>query len=179
MQAYQTRRLPPVALGNPGVALLLLRYPTNHHPPGKFEAGWRLLLARVERQWADLVNAGAAGRGVVDGPRGEQLAEATRRELERLREEVGVETAMTVTGPVDDDHALTTLLVVGEAAALLASRSEHVTVDLGQQTVVTGLDWSGDDEARRRLDQLVATAAAVGRPAAVVPGDGAVRLVLG
>ena len=143
------------------------------------DAGWRLLLARVERQWADLVNAGPGERGVVDGSRGEQLAQALQRELERLREEVGVETTMVVAGPVDAGHALTTLLAVGEAAAMLAARSEHVTVELRDQAVVTGQDWSGDDDARRRLDQLVATVSAGGRSGAVEPGDGDVRVVLG
>ena len=159
-------------------------FPAAPTPPADGEgqgddAGWRLLLARVERQWAGLVNAGPEERGVTEGSRGEQLAQAVQRELERLREEVGVETAMVVDGPVDARHALTTLLALGEAAAMLAARSERVTIELADQVVVTGQEWTGDDDARRRLDELVATAAAGGRSGAVEPGDGAVRVVLG
>jgi hypothetical protein len=140
-------------------------------------AGWDLLLARVERQWADVVNAGADERGVIDAPHRDQLTEAVRRDLERLREEIGVNATLAASPPVDGDP-LTTLLAVGEAAALLAYHSEHVIVDLGDPAVVSGHDWTGDDNARRRLDRLAATATAAGLNATVKVLDNTAQVML-
>ncbi len=141
-------------------------------------AGWGLLLARVERQWANVVNPAAEERGVMHGPQGVQLAQAVQRDLERLREEVGVNATLAANEPVDEGDPLTTLLGVGEAAALLAHNSEHVIVDLRDPPVVSGQDWSGDDDAHRRLDQLAAAARDAGLNATVEILDGSVQVVL-
>ncbi len=151
---------------------------SDHRAEHDIDAAWSLLLARVERQWADVVNAGADERGVVDAAHGEQLAQAVQRDLERLREEVGVEATLARSQPVPDGYPLTTLLVVLEAAALLAYNSEHVTVDLRDPIVVSGQDWNADDNARLRLDQLAATAAAAGLGASVEVIDTGAQLVL-
>lgn len=143
------------------------------------DLSWRLLLARVERQWADVVNAGPDERGVIDTSQGEQLAQAIARDLERLREEVGVQTTLAPTQPIGDDDPLTTLLAVGEAVALLAYHSEHVGVDLGIPAVVSGEDWTGDDDALGQLERLAATASAGGVPASVAVVDRIARVTLG
>jgi hypothetical protein len=141
--------------------------------------GWQLLLARVERHWAGVVNAGADERGVVDGPRSAQLIQAVQRELERLREEVGVETTLAPGAPVEDELALMTLLAVGEAAAVLASCSEAVAVELGAPAVVAAQDWTGDDEDRRRLDEVTAMTGAAGLAASVEVAERVAQIVLG
>jgi len=143
------------------------------------DLGWRLLLARVERQWADAVNAGADERGVVDASPADQFAQAVERDLERLREEVGVQTTLTATKPAEDLDPLSTLLAVGEAVALLAYHSENVRVDLRDPAVVAGEDWSGDDDALQKLERLAATASAGGLPATVSLTDGVAQVTLG
>ncbi len=143
------------------------------------DTGWPLLLARIERQWADVVNAGPGERGVVNASRREQLIQAVQRDLERLREEVGVETTMAASEPVDNDNPLTTLLAVGEAVALLAYHSEHVQVDLRDPTTVSGQDWTGDDNARRLLEQFAATASDAGLDASVEVADRSAQVLLG
>jgi hypothetical protein len=154
--------------------------PIEQRPPRLADdAGWRLLLARIERQWADVVNAGADERGIVDGSAGAQLAEAVQRDLERLREEVGVETTTRALGPVEYRDPLTILLAVGEAVALLAYHSEHVQVDLRDDAVVVGQDWTGDDDARRRLEQFVTLVTGAGVGASLDVGDGVAQVVLG
>lgn len=141
--------------------------------------GWHLLLARVERQWADAVNAGADERGVIDASPADQFAQAVERDLERLREEVGVQTTLTATKPAEDVDPLTTLLAVGEAVALLAYHSENLRVDLRNPAVVSGEDWSGDDDALQKLERLAATASVGGLPATVSLIDGVAQVTLG
>lgn len=164
----------PVAVPAPAPASA----PSDAPPLTSVDAGWRLLLARIERQWADAVNAGPGERGVRDGSRGQQLAEAVHRDLERLREEVGVETVAAQAEPVEYGDPVTTLLAVGEAVALLAYHSEQVQVDLRDPAVVTGQDWTGDDEARGRLREFAALASAAGVPATAEVVEGAARLVI-
>ena len=136
---------------------------------------WRLLLARVERQWANAVGAGADERGVVSGTSGEQLHEAVARELERLREEVGLDTALTGTG-APAGHPLLVLLAAGELAALTAPHSERVEVELGDRLVVVGEGWSDDPAA---VGHLRATLADTGLPGEVVADGSEVRIVAG
>ncbi|MDQ6698509.1 MAG: hypothetical protein M3Z46_13735, partial [Actinomycetota bacterium] len=143
------------------------------------DLSWRLVLARIERQWADAVNAGPDERGVIDASSSEQLAQAVARDLERLREEVGVQTTLAPARSDGVIDPLTTLLAVGEAVALLAYHSEHVLVDLHDEAVVTGEDWTGDDDAVQALERLVATASAGGVPAAVAVVDHVARVTLG
>jgi hypothetical protein len=136
---------------------------------------WRLLLARVERQWAGAVGAGADERGVASGTGDDQLHEAVARELERLREEVGLDTAVTRTGAMDA-HPLLVLLAAGELAALTAPLSERVEVELGDRLVVVGGGWSDDLTA---VEGLRATLADTGLPGEVVVDGGDVRIVAG
>lgn len=162
----------PVDVGEPAL--------TDGHPADRNDhTGWRLLLARVERQWAEVVNATDDERGVLDGAQSEQLAQAVQRDLERLREEVGVEATLAPAEPVDLIDPLTTLLAVGEAAALLAHHSEQVVVELRHPTVVSAQGWAGDDDARRRLEALAAAVSDSGLDATVEITDRSTQVLLG
>lgn len=140
------------------------------------EPCWRLLLARVERQWAQAVGAGEVERGVAPGPHDEQLSEAVGRELERLREEVGLDTDVVRTGAMGDVHPLLVLLAAGELSALAAPHSERVAVELGDQLVVVAEGWSSDAAA---ADRLRAALADTGLSGEVVAGDDSLRIVVG
>ena len=140
------------------------------------EPSWRLLLARVERQWASAVGAGGDERGVAAGPPDEQLQQAVARDLERLREEVGLHTEVTRTGAMEAVHPLLVLLAAGELAALAASQSERVAVELGSRLVVAADGWTGDASAGEALRATVAETGLAGR---VEVGPDAVRVVVG
>jgi hypothetical protein len=142
------------------------------------EACWRLLLSRVERQWAVAVGARPEERGVARASRGDQLAEAVRRELERLREEVGIsaEVVVEVTGDVGDIDTVAGLLAVGEALTAVAPVSERVFVELGPQLAVTGEDCAANPQ---QIEQLVAMVADAGLASTLEMGDGRVRIVFG
>ena len=143
---------------------------------GIAEPSWRLLLARVERQWANAVGAGNDERGVVPGPLDEQLQQAVARDLERLREEVGLHTELTRTGAMEAVHPLLVLLATGELAALAASQSERVAVELGPRLVVVADGWSGDPSAG---EALRATITQTGLAGQVEVGPDSVRIVVG
>ena len=141
------------------------------------EACWRLLLARVERQWAQAVGAGMEERGVAPAPADEQLHQAVVRELERLREEVGLDTAVHRTGPgPTEGHPLLLLLLLGELVALAAPHSERVVVALGPVTGVTGEGWDADPAA---ADGLRAALAVAGLGGEVVANGTDVHVRLG
>lgn len=112
----------------------------------ELERAWPLLLAGVERRWADAVAAGPAERGVTGTSPSAQLAEAVERALQRLREEVGVDTALSGDGPsLPPARAAVVLLGIIEAVEVLAPRVETIDVRLGTPVVVTAGGWSGDD----------------------------------
>ncbi|CAA9261724.1 MAG: hypothetical protein AVDCRST_MAG20-2697 [uncultured Acidimicrobiales bacterium] len=140
------------------------------------DASWRLLLARVERQWASSVGAGPDERGVVGSPPDEQLHQAVARELERLREEVGLHTEVTRTGAMDGVHPMLVLLAAGELAALVAPYSERVAVELGDRLVVVGEGWEPEPAAG---DDLRASISDTGLEGEVVSSEATVRIVLG
>jgi hypothetical protein len=140
------------------------------------EASWRLLLARVERQWASSVGAGRDERGVVGARRDEQLHQAVSRELERLREEVGLHTEVTRTGAMEGVHPLLVLLAAGELAALVAPHSERVAVELGDRLVVVGEGWDPEPAAG---EDLRASIADTGLEGEVESAGETVRIVLG
>lgn len=138
-------------------------------------ACWSLLLARVERQWAAGVAATPEERGLATGTAAAQLAEAVGRDLERLREEVGVHADAAVTGTVEADP-LATLLATGEALAVLAPHAERVHVELGPEVVVVGEDWSGPAPALDRLGEAVGGTGLLRR---LGVSEGRVEVVLG
>lgn len=140
------------------------------------EASWRLLLARVEQQWASSVGAGEDERGVVRAHPDEQLHQAVTRELERLREEVGLHTEVTRTGTMAGVHPLLVLLAAGELAAVVAPHSERVAVELGEQLVVAGEGWTPEPNTGERVRASVADTGLDGQ---VVAAGDVVRIVLG
>jgi hypothetical protein len=132
---------------------------------------WQLLLAHIARRWAAVVGVPPDGRTVVAGPAGAQLAEALTREVERLREEVGVDVDVVTTvaaadGPrLGDDPAdrVPVLLAAVELLGVLAASCQQVTVELGDSLVLVGegrLD-PGDELSAVR-DRAAATGIAVG-----------------
>ena len=134
---------------------------------------WYLLLGHVARRWAAVVGVPPDGRGVVNGPARAQLTEAVSREVERLREEVGVDLDLLVdplgpppAGPrLGDDPAdrVPVLLAAVELLGVLASTCQFVTVQIGEALVLVGegrLD--PDDELATVRDRVMAAGAAVG-----------------
>ena len=132
------------------------------------EGLWQLLLAHLTRRWAAMVGVPPEGRTVSSGPGGAQLAEALSREVERLREEVGVDVDLVATagGPrLGDDPAdrVPVLLAAVEMLGVLAASCQQVTVELGETLVLVGegrLD-PGDELAAVR-DRVAAAGVGVG-----------------
>ena len=135
---------------------------------------WHLLLAHVTRRWAAVVGAPPGSRDMVDGDAADQLAQAIAREVERLREEVGVDVELTVASPVEPGDGVLLLLSAIELLGALASSAERVSVDLDGRLVLVGEGWSdlGGELAAAR-DRAVAAGA---RVSAVDAGGDRVRL---
>ncbi len=131
---------------------------------------------------------------MVAGPPGAQLAEALNREVERLREEVGVDVDVDLVAGegaprLGDDPAdrVPVLLAAMELLGVLAASCQQVTVELGDELVLVGegrLD-PGDELAAVR-DRVAAAGVGIGplvadaeeervevvvHPAAVPSGD--------
>jgi hypothetical protein len=122
---------------------------------------WHLLLAHVARRWGAMVGVPPEGRAVVAGPAADQLAEALAREIERLREEVGVDVEMSA---VTADEAVASgereggggdgarlgddagdrvpaLLAALELLGVLAATAQRVSVTFGRELVLRGEGW--------------------------------------
>lgn len=142
--------------------------------PGHAAGVWHLLLAHVTRRWAAVVGAPPGSRDMVDGGTAEQLAQAIAREVERLREEVGVDVELTVADPVEPGDGVLFLLSTIELLGALASSAERVSVDLDGRLVLVGEGWSdlGGELATAR-DRAVAAGA---RVSTVDAGGDRVRL---
>ena len=146
--------------------LAVLVEPTAADPPtgrtGHDAGVWHLLLAHVTRRWAAVVGAPPGSREMVDGGAAEQLAQAIAREVERLREEVGVDVELTVASPVEPGDGVLLLLSAIELLGALASSAERVSVDLDGRLVLVGEGWSdlGGELAAAR-DRAVAAGARV------------------
>jgi len=183
-RAHEERASLERRLGQPGVTTDSAGTPQDGAPqaPGStgssavVEASWRLLLARVEQQWASSVGAGEDERGVARAHHDEQLHQAVTRELERLREEVGLHTEVTRTGTMVGVHPLLVLLAAGELAALVAPHSERVAVELGEQLVVAGEGWTPEPATGERLRASVTDTGLEGE---VVTAGDSVRIAVG
>jgi hypothetical protein len=125
-----------------------------------FAGSWSLVLADLERRWAAGVGALPAARGVVDGPVAAQLAEGLIREVERLREEMGVDVSLTTGDPIEPADPVVFVLAATDMLGALAATCERVTVKLDGQVVLTGQVWTdlGDDLDRSRARALAAGA---------------------
>jgi hypothetical protein len=128
-------------------------------PSGVPGATWPILLATLTRRWAATVGAPPDARDVRTGTVPEQLAQALRRESERLREEVGVDVEVRAGGAVDVDDPVTLLLAATDVLGVLAMVCERVVMALGDGLTLTGEGWSGPTD---ELELARARAAASG-----------------
>jgi hypothetical protein len=134
---------------------------------------WDLLLADLTRRWpAPLgISADDGGDDVAN-----QLSDAFIREVERLREEVGVDAEITVTGTIAPADPVVFLLAGLDLLGALTFCCQRVVVKLDGQLDLTGEDWEGE---RAELDEARARAIAAG--ATVTPveiDDTEVRVTL-
>ena len=164
---------------------LLLEAATTEPPNGDGdESGlWNLLLAHVTRRWAAVVGVPPDGRSVLDGDPAAQLTQALAREIERLREEVGVDVELNTPaspaagGSGDVNGRVAVLVAALELLGVLATSAQRVTVDVGDTLVITGDGWIDPyDELRSVYER--ATAAGVALDPLDDTGDERVRLVL-
>ncbi|HEX6569472.1 MAG TPA: hypothetical protein VF015_09910 [Acidimicrobiales bacterium] len=129
---------------------------------------WHLLLAHVTRRWAAVVGVPPANRDMVEGAAADQLAQALGREVERLREEVGVDVELTVAGPVEPQDRVPFLLAAIELLGALASSAERVSVDLDGRLVLVGEGWA---DLAGELDAARARAVAAGAQVTAVEAE--------
>jgi hypothetical protein len=148
--------------------------PPAERPGGADDDGlWRLLLAHVARRWGSVVGVPPEGRAVVSGPASAQLAEALTREVERLREEVGVDVDLVPVAAAGEQEAarlgddpadrVPVLLAAVELLGVLASSCQQVTVEVGDTVTLVGegrFDPAGELAAVR--DRAAAAGVAVG-----------------
>lgn len=140
---------------------------------------WDLLLAELTRRWpAPVMALAAAARGEggepveadggeVDADRSqvaEQMAEAFVRELERLREEVGVDAEIRVTGSISPSDPVVFLLASLDVLGAVTSTCQRVVVKLEDQLNLVGENFEGQ---RDELD--VARSRALAAGATVTP----------
>ncbi len=190
-RADELAELLEVATAEPGAG----RSPGDE-TPGDLDAAtgaglWHLLLGHITRRWAAVVGVPPENRSMLDGDRDAQLAQALARETERLREEVGVDVELTVPSrassslaPLDDEpgdagsftEAVAVLVAAVELLGVLATSAQRVTVDVGDDLVVTGEGWF-DPAGELAVVCERATAAGVQLDPVEV-GDEHVRLVL-
>jgi hypothetical protein len=151
--------------------------PTPNLTPTRDDDGtaWSLLLSRIERQWAATVAALPHELGVANGSTAEQLSQALGREVERLREEVGLSAQVRLNGPVLDTHRVGLLLAAGEAIAVLAADAERVDVEIGPGVVIRGGDWTGEPTA---FEAVARAAGSAGVDFAMDTSEAGVRLAL-
>jgi hypothetical protein len=141
-------------------------------------ACWDLLLADLTRRWpvpvtvtvASAVGESAGGEvGAASASASavsavpDQLAEAFVRELERLREEVGVDAEITVVDTFAPDRPVVFLLAALDLLGALTSTCQRVVVKLDDRLDMVGQDWEGRrDELDVARSRALAAGAAVG-----------------
>jgi FtsZ-binding cell division protein ZapB len=137
---------------------------------------WDLLLAELTRRWpAPMMALAAAASGEGGEPAegepeiegsevADQVAEAFVRELERLREEVGVDAEISVTGSITPTDPVVFLLASFDVLAAVTSTCQRVVVKVEDQLNLVGESFEG------RRDELdVARARAMAAGATVTP----------
>ncbi len=125
---------------------VLLDAATAESAAGDDDGLWNLLLAHVTRRWAAVVGVPPDGRTVLGSGPAEQLAQALARETERLREEVGVDVELnsppaTSDGDTGAAGQVAVLVAALELLGVLATSAQRVTVDIGDELVLTGEGW--------------------------------------
>lgn len=121
---------------------------------------WALLLADVTRRWAAVVGAPPELRGVHLGAVPDQLTEALTRDIDRLREEVGVDISFRAGATIEPADPVVFLLAATHLLGELAAGCQRVTVELDGALVLTGDEWIGpfDDLELARERTLAAGA---------------------
>jgi hypothetical protein len=140
------------------------------------DATWDLLLADLTRRWPVPVTVTVASAGETVGEVGaaasavpDQLAEAFVRELERLREEVGVDAEITVVDTFAPARPVVFLLAALDLLGALTSTCQRVVVKLEDQLDMVGQDWEG---RRDELDVARSRALAAGADVGPLEIDG-------
>jgi len=140
------------------------------------DATWDLLLADLTRRWPVPVTVTVASAGETVGEAGtaasavpDQLAEAFVRELERLREEVGVDAEITVVDTFAPARPVVFLLAALDLLGALTSTCQRVVVKLEDQLDMVGQDWEG---RRDELDVARSRALAAGADVGPLEIDG-------
>lgn len=140
--------------------------------PGATDGRWPLLLADLERRWPRPPGARSPDADDV----AEQLSSALAGELERLREEVGVDAEVTIAKTVVPANPTVFLLAALDLIGALTSICQKVAVTLDDELRLVGQAWEGHrdelDEARTRA----LSAGAVVTPVEIDDDD--VRLTL-
>jgi len=114
---------------------------------------WPLVLADMTRRWANTVGIQPGDRAMKATEVHEQLAEALDREVERVREEVGVSVTVTVAGQLSTNQPAVFLLAATDLLGAMVSTCERVSLAIEDGLVITGEVFAelGDDiEVSRR-----------------------------
>jgi hypothetical protein len=98
-----------------------------------------LLLADMTRRWANTVGIQPGDRAMKGTEVSDLLAEALDREVERVREEVGVDVSVTVTGGLSTEQPVVFLLAATDLLGAMVSTCERVAL-----TIEDGLTIVGD-----------------------------------
>jgi hypothetical protein len=111
-------------------------------------ASWPLVLADMQRRWANTVGVQPADRAMKATEVPGQISEALDREVERVREEVGCDVSITINDelpPTADPVVF--LLAATDLLGAMVSTCEKVAIELGDGLVMVGEVWSdlGDD----------------------------------
>lgn len=140
----------------------------RNHGADEADGRWMLLLAHIARRWAAVVGVPPGSRTITLGAPATQFAEALAREVERIREEMGVAVELAVDTPAEPADPLASLLAVIDLLEALAHGSERVSVGVGRTVELCGAGWSGSEED-------LAAARARAASAGVAVGEAAVH----
>lgn len=108
---------------------------------------WPLVLADMQRRWANTVGVQPADRAMKATDVPGQLAEALDREVERVREEVGVDVSIVLSGGIATPQPVVYLLAATDLLGAMVSTFERVALEVDDGLVMVGEVWSelGDD----------------------------------
>ena len=101
----------------------------------------------MQRRWANTVGVQPADRAMKATEVAGQLAEALDREVERVREEVGVDVSIVVSGGLATPQPVVFLLAATDLLGAMVSTFERVAIEVDDGLVMVGEVWSelGDD----------------------------------
>jgi hypothetical protein len=131
--------------------------------PGSTEAiegAWTLLLGNLERRWVAAVGVPPDQRGLRGATVTEQLVESLEREIERVREEVGVDVGFTIAEAPEPEQPVVYLLAALDLLGAVVFTCERVRIDLDTDLVLVGETFTelGDEIEAARKRALTAGA---------------------